>query len=59
MKHRRTNWIVGGICAGFINGVFWFVHTFTENIVGSISITACAGIGIASILYILGKAKKS
>ena len=59
MNDRIKKYWVLGIVSSIGYGVFWFVHTFTENIVGSISITACAGIGIASILYILGKAKKS
>ena len=51
------NLLIGGISGGFINGVFWFLYTQTENIVGSIGITAGVCIPVFGILYKLGKRK--
>ena len=48
-------WIIGGIVGGIINGVFWFVYSMTDNIVGSIGITAGACISVTGILYMLGQ----
>ena len=59
MNDRNKKWLVGCIAAGIINGVFWFVYSFTENIVGSIGITAGVSISIFGILYLLGQIKKS
>ena len=47
-----------GIYAGFINGMFWFVYSFTENIVGSIGITAIVATILMGVLYKLGKIDK-
>ena len=58
MNDRTKKWIVGGIAGGAINGVFWFVYSFTDNIVGSIGITAGVSISILGILYWLGKIDK-
>ena len=55
MNDRTKNWLAGGI----INGVFWFVYSFTENFVGSIGITAGVSISTPGILYMLGKRKTS
>ena len=55
MSDRAKKWIVGGI----INGVFWFIYSFTENIVGSIGITAGVSISTLGMLYMLGKRKTS
>jgi hypothetical protein len=41
MNHGK-NLLVAGIAGGFINRVFQFLYTLTENIVGSIGITARA-----------------
>ena len=65
MSDRAKKWIVGCIAGGIINGVFWFIYSFTENIVGSIGITA--GVSISTLasrrarrmLYMLGKRKTS
>ena len=59
MSDRAKKWIVGGIAGGIINGVFWLIYSFTENIVGSIGITAGVSISIFGILYLLGQIKKS
>ena len=59
MSDRTKNWIVGGIAGGIINGVFWFAYSFTENIVGSIGITAGVSISTLGMLYMLGKRKTS
>ena len=57
MSDRAKKWLVGCIAAGIINGVFWFVYSFTENIVGSIGITAGVSISTLGILYRLGQIK--
>jgi len=59
MSDRAKKWIVGGIAGGIINGVFWFIYSFTENIVGSIGITAGVSISTLGMLYMLGKRKTS
>ena len=57
MNNRNKKWLVGCIAGGIINGVFWFVYSFTENIVGSIGITAGVSISTLGILYMLGQIK--
>ena len=59
MSDRANTWIVGCIAGGIINGVFWFIYSFTENIVGSIGITAGVSISTLGMLYMLGKRKTS
>ena len=59
MNDRNKKWLVGCIAGGIINGVFWFVYSFTDNIVGSIGITAGVSISMFGILYMLGQIKKS
>ena len=59
MSDRAKKWIVGCIAGGIINGVFWFIYSFTENIVGSIGITAGVSISTLGMLYMLGKRKTS
>ena len=59
MSDRAKNWIVGGIVGGIINGVFWLIYSFTENIVGSIGITAGVSISTLGMLYMLCKRKTS
>jgi hypothetical protein len=58
MNGKIKRAMVCGIAGGFINGVFWFVYTQTENIVGSIGITASVSIGVFGFLYMLGEMKK-
>ena len=50
-------WSAGGIVGAIIAGVFWFVYSMTDNIVGSIGITAGFSIGFTGILYMLGQMK--
>ena len=57
--NRGKNWLVGGIAGGFINGVFGFLYTRTENIVGSIGVTASVCISVFGILYMLGQRKQA
>ena len=59
MNDRNKKWLVGCIAGGIINGVFWFVYSFTENIVGSIGITAGVSISVkgGEKLYQPGGAK--
>ena len=45
MNHGK-NLLVAGIAGGFINGVFWFLYTLTEKIVGSIGITTGVSISV-------------
>ena len=59
MNDRNKKWLVGCIAAGIINAVFLFVYSFTENIVGSIGITAGVSISTLGMLYMLGKRKTS
>ena len=59
MNNRTKKWLVPCIAGGVINGLFWFVYSFTENIVAAIGITAGVSINTLSILYMLGKRKKS
>jgi hypothetical protein len=54
-----NKWFMGGIFGGITNGVFWFAYSMTDNVVGSIGITAAVTIGITSILYKLGQIKKT
>ena len=58
MNGKIKRAMVCGIAGGFINGVFWFAYTQTENIVGSIGITAGFSINVPGILYMLSKIRK-
>ena len=49
MNHGK-NLLVAGIAGGFINRVFQFLYTLTENI-GGIGITAGVSISVRGILY--------
>ena len=49
MNHGK-NLLVAGIAGGFINRVFQFLYTLTENI-GGIGITAGVSISVTGILY--------
>ena len=55
MNLRASNWIIGGVVAGCINGLFWFVYSISDSILGSIGITAAIAIGTLGFLYRLGK----
>ena len=57
MNDRMKNWLVCGFAFSLLNGMFWFIYSFTENIVSTIG--TCIGIGfiIAVTLYMLGKRK--
>ena len=59
MSYRIKYFFVLGIVSSIISGMFWFVYSFTENIVGSIGITAGVSISMFGILYKLGQIKKS
>ena len=59
MSDRAKHWIVGGIAGGIINGVFWLIYSFTENILATLGITTGVCISTVGILYMLGKRKRS
>ena len=53
----HNNFLVLGIAAGIINGVFWFLYNMTGNIGSSIGITAGVFISISVALRMIGKRK--
>ena len=59
MNDRVKNWLIVGLTFSLLNGMFWFVYSFTKNIVSTIG--ACAGMGfiIAVTVYMLGNRKTS
>jgi hypothetical protein len=58
MNDKIKSFAVCGIAGGFINGVFWFAYTHTDNLVGSIGITGAVSIGVFGFLYKLGEMAK-
>jgi quinol-cytochrome oxidoreductase complex cytochrome b subunit len=58
MNNRRTNWLPGVFVGVLTNVTFWVLYSFTENLVGSIGITAGVGISASGILYMLGRIKR-
>ena len=53
--NKGEKWIGVAFFAVTIQVVFWITYTQTENIVGSIGITAGVSIGISVVLSWLGK----
>ena len=53
--NKRKKWIGVAFFAVTIQVVFWITYTQTENIVGSIGVTAGVCISISGVLYWLGK----
>jgi len=56
--NKGKKWIGIAFFAVTIQVVFWITYTQTENIVGSIGITAGVSIGISVVLSWLGKLDK-
>ena len=53
--NKGKKWIGVAVFAVTIQVVFWITYTQTENIVGSIGITAGVSIGLSVLLSWLGK----
>jgi len=54
---KRFKWSALWV-GGFINVVFWVIYTTTDNVVGSIGITAVVAISFTGVLYKLGQIDK-
>ena len=54
---KRFKWSAVWVSV-FINVVFWVIYTTTDNVVGSIGMTAAVAIGFISVGYMLGQIAK-
>ena len=59
ISYRIKYFFVLGIVSSIISGMFWFVYSFTENIVATLGITTGVCISTVGILYMLSKRKNS